>query len=177
MQSTDGEEEFLTLDYFAGGVPALAVFTGAVEDLIRILDLNGDSSIKPRFNELCFVGAVSYFEAFCKDHFASILNIVPQLISKLSQAGIETRIDPMQILEARSGLRTQIGFLVTERMDLGTPDASSLVVNDNKGRLHLRGVIDTSRRRHHRSSQGNPRMVLGAEMRASKRVRFLTLAV
>jgi hypothetical protein len=28
----------------------------------------------------------------------------------------------MQILEARSGLRTQIGFLVTERMDLGTPD-------------------------------------------------------
>jgi hypothetical protein len=28
----------------------------------------------------------------------------------------------MQILEARDGLRTQIGFLVTERMDMGTAD-------------------------------------------------------
>jgi hypothetical protein len=61
-------------------------------------------------------------EAFCRDHFALILNIAPLLISKLSQAGIETRVDPMQILEVRRGLRTQIGFLVTERMDMGTAE-------------------------------------------------------
>jgi hypothetical protein len=110
------------LDYFVGGVPALAIFTAAMGGLIEILNLDSRGSINQRLYELCFVGAVSYFEAFCKDHFASILNIVPQLISKLSQAGIETRIDPMQLLEARSGLRAQIGFMVSERMDMGTAD-------------------------------------------------------
>jgi hypothetical protein len=129
MQSTesdDKEEDFLDLDYFASGVPALLSFVGALEDITTILRLvpSGESSsfTQRRLYELCFVGAVSYFESFCKDHFASILNIAPQLVSKLSQAGIETRIDPMLILEARGSLSIQIGFLVTERMDMGTAD-------------------------------------------------------
>jgi hypothetical protein len=130
MQSADSEKEPIPHDYFAGGLPALGTFTIALDDLTDILKASKDLGVIPweysssaqRLRELCFVGAVSYFEAFCKDHFASILNIAPRLIAKLSQAGIETRIDPMQIIEARSGLRTQIGFLVTERMDMGTAE-------------------------------------------------------
>jgi hypothetical protein len=122
MSETASEEGPSALDYFASGVPAVTVLAGSLEDLITLLNQDYGNTSQRRLYELCFVGAVSYFEAFCKDHFASILNIAPQLISKLSQAGIETRVDPMQILEARDGLRTQIGFLVTERMDMGTAD-------------------------------------------------------
>src|SRR5262245_22051081 len=40
-----------------------------------------------RLGEICFVGVLSYFEAFCKDHAASVVSIFPDLIEKLRKAG------------------------------------------------------------------------------------------
>jgi hypothetical protein len=57
MRESDTKNEPLALDYFAGDVPALAVFIGSVEDVIRLLNHDhGDS--QRRLYELCYVGAV-----------------------------------------------------------------------------------------------------------------------
>jgi hypothetical protein len=78
-------------------------------------------SIKPGevHNELCFIGLVSYFEAFCKDHFASILSIEPALLASLRASGQNTEVDAARILEFRDQLKIRLGFIVAEKYDIG----------------------------------------------------------
>lgn len=71
-------------------------------------------------NEICFIGLVSYFEAFCKDHFASIINIEPTLLKGLRNSGHDTSIDPERLLDFRNDWIIKLGFLVSEKYDFGT---------------------------------------------------------
>ena len=73
-----------------------------------------------RINEICFIGLIAYFEAFCKDHFASILNIEPTLLETLRQKGQDTRIDPACLLGFQDEWNFRLGFLVAENYDFGT---------------------------------------------------------
>lgn len=73
-----------------------------------------------RINEVCLIGLISYFEAFCKDHFASILNIEPTLLESLRDNGKDTLIDPSRLLEFQERWRIRLGFLVAEKFDFGT---------------------------------------------------------
>ena len=107
------------LDYFAGGVPASAIFQMAVMDIQKYTKENKHANEFRTLPEICFIGLVSYFEAFCKDCFASIINIAPSLLKKLKK-DYEIRIDPIVALEMRSELTFCIGFLVTESQDFGT---------------------------------------------------------
>jgi len=49
------------LDYFAGGVPSSEFFRGTLEDIREISTENANKAIN-RIQELCFIGALSYFE-------------------------------------------------------------------------------------------------------------------
>jgi hypothetical protein len=54
-----------------------------VLDELRNLSGSSEDHDPPRLNrlqELCFIGLMSYVEAFCNDHFASLVNIEPSLI-------------------------------------------------------------------------------------------------
>ena len=64
-----------SLDYFTGGVPTGEFFRLTLDDLSSFVDRSSNERGVNRLNEVCFIGLVSYFEAFCKDHFASILNM------------------------------------------------------------------------------------------------------
>ena len=69
------------LDYFSGGVPAGVIFMLDIEKLRNIADtLEEKEGHLSTITEVCFIGLVAYFEAFCKNHFASLLNICPELI-------------------------------------------------------------------------------------------------
>jgi hypothetical protein len=106
------------LDYFSGGVPTGEILRMTLEDLARTVDraAHGFS----RINEICFIGLVSYFEAFCKDHFASILNIEPSLLGSLRENGQDIQIDPSRLLDFRNNWLIRLGFLVAEKFDFGT---------------------------------------------------------
>jgi hypothetical protein len=78
--TTVNDSEPLALDYFSAGVPAGAVFWSVLEDIRKIsAQLAMPERGIQRIQEICFVGSISYFEAFCKDHFASLINIEPSL--------------------------------------------------------------------------------------------------
>ena len=70
-------------------------------------------------NKLCIIGLVSYFEAFVKDHFSSILSIAPTLIEKVKEVGYSTDIPAEEAFEFRDTLHYKIGFLIGQRMDFG----------------------------------------------------------
>ncbi|TAJ75483.1 hypothetical protein EPO44_21985 [bacterium] len=116
MPATNSEPSWL--DYFSGGVPTGEFFRMTLDDLTKTI--NRSSQGLNRVNEVCFIGLVSYFEAFCKDHFASVLNIEPTLLVSLRDNGQDTLIDPSRLLEFRDEWSIRLGFLVAEKFDFGT---------------------------------------------------------
>lgn len=76
------------LDLFSGGVPtAPFFFSYTLDGLEKLYLTQSDKRGGRQLNELCAIGLVAYFEAFCKDHFASIINIEPSLLKNLSKMG------------------------------------------------------------------------------------------
>jgi hypothetical protein len=109
----------LSLDYFSGGVPTGEAFRGTLEDIAKLNgNLKPDGTIN-RLAELCFVGVLSYFEAFCKDHAASVVGIAPDLIERLRKAGHDTSIDALKASKLCEQLPTKLGFLIFESYDFG----------------------------------------------------------
>jgi hypothetical protein len=107
------------LDYFAGGVPSSEFFRGTLEDIREISTENANKAIN-RIQELCFIGALSYFEAFCKDHFASLINIEPSLTERLKSGGQDVTIDAAAVALYGASISHKLGFLVAEKHDFGT---------------------------------------------------------
>jgi len=111
----------LSLEYFAGGVPAGTILKMHLDGLRGIVESakNRDSVLNLEC-ELCLIGLVAYFEAFWKDHFASLINIFPPLLRSLRESGHETVIDATDLLMFEETPPARLGFLVAERCDLGT---------------------------------------------------------
>jgi hypothetical protein len=113
--------EPLALDYFSGGVPAGAVFWDVLGDIRQISAQFAKSEREiQRLQEISFVGSMSYFEAFCKDHFASLINIEPSLVERLREAGQDVTVDASAIALYGSSVVSRLGFLVAEKYDFGT---------------------------------------------------------
>jgi hypothetical protein len=109
------------LDHFSGGVPAKVIFEMNVQELSKIIELcSTNESTKEKALEVCFIGLISYFEAFMKDHFASIINICPELLNDLKKNGQDTTINSADLLILEHNHINKVGFLVAEKYDLGT---------------------------------------------------------
>jgi hypothetical protein len=116
-----GQHEHDWLEYSAGGVPTGEFFRGLLEDLraIATADSQQPGGIN-RLQELCFVGLLSYFEAFCKDHFAYLLNLEPSLIAQLKAAGQPVDIDATHVAAYGDETGARLGFILASRYDFGT---------------------------------------------------------
>jgi hypothetical protein len=110
----------LALDYFSGGVPTGEAFRGTLEDIAKICSKSETERGIDRISELCFVGVLSYFEAFCKDHAASVVSIAPELIERLRKAGHTVSIDALKATQLGEQLAAKLGFLIFESYDFGT---------------------------------------------------------
>lgn len=109
----------LDLEYFSGGVPTGEAFRGTLEEVRRATGKPKPGRID-RLSEICFVGALSYFEAFCKDHASTVISIVPDLIDRLRASGHNVSIDALKALQLGDLLPVKVGFLVLESCDFGT---------------------------------------------------------
>ena len=113
------EDEFNYFEYFSGYVPSGAVFLMAANDIVQI----ARASAKEEYsclNSLCLIGLASYFEAFAKDQLASILSLAPELIERVQRAGYPTDLPAEEAYQFRDNLRYKIGFLIVQRLDLGS---------------------------------------------------------
>lgn len=112
--------EPLPLDFFSGGVPPSVILKSSIDDLRKLLLLAKDSDSSDRMCEVGFVGALSYFEAFCKDHFGCCISIYPQLLKALIDADLDVRVDALKVIEYAGKDYERIGFLIAEKLDFGT---------------------------------------------------------
>jgi hypothetical protein len=100
------------LEYFSGGVPTGEYFRLTLDDLkaISASDNTGEGGID-RLQELCFIGLMSYFEAFCKDHFAALVNIEPSLVANLKAGGKDVLIDGAHVALYSDKCEHRLGFI------------------------------------------------------------------
>ena len=112
-------KEPLSLDYFSGGVPASLMFKMSLDSLRALVKANPEREIRGAV-EVCYISLTAYFEAFCKDLFASVLNIFPELTISLREAGQDTSLDAVNIRSMSDELEHRLGCLLAEKYDFGT---------------------------------------------------------
>lgn len=113
------EDAYSYFSYFSGYVPSGIVFQGAANDIVRFAETCCEDEYSS-VNSLCLIGLSAYFEAFAKDHLASVLSLAPELIETLRAAGHPTDIPADEALEFRDDLQYKVGFLIAQRLDLGS---------------------------------------------------------
>src|SRR5262249_30649145 len=99
------------LDFFPGGVPAGIIFDMQVEDVWNLVRdyLTLEGMQHRAGSELAFMGLIAYFEGFCKNHTASLLNVCPELVRELARTGADIKLRPIDILNHIDQLPTQFG--------------------------------------------------------------------
>ena len=122
------------LDYFTGGAPASTVFSFdlfALQEIMRQYEEEPTNYpfVRERITELAFMGLTGYFEAFCKNHFASILNICPNLVERL-MGRHQTSIDATVLLQFDAYEPYKLGFLLAEHYDFGSAHKINVLYRD-----------------------------------------------
>jgi hypothetical protein len=118
-------------DYFHGAVPPGVIFDGQVDDL-RGLAVGTSPEVMTTSSvvEISLIGLVAYFEAFCKGHFAALINIYPPLLRRFEARGREVNLRAVDLLNLGEPVISRIGFLVAERYDFGTPKSINSLFTD-----------------------------------------------
>lgn len=115
-------DEPTALEYFAGGVPSGESFRMTLEEVGAICQRDdGKTRGINRLQELCFIGLLSYFEAFSKDQFAALVNIEPSLVAHLKAAGHDVALDAEHVAVYGRACGHRLGFLLASKYDFGTP--------------------------------------------------------
>ncbi len=120
-----------SLSSFAGGVPAGVIFKIHLDDLRTLIEKSEETEGIPNAEaEVCLIGLVAYFEAFCRDHFASLINICPELVRQLKEKGRDVSVSAADLLEFDQCSPHRLGFLLAERYDFGTPKSINSLYQD-----------------------------------------------
>jgi hypothetical protein len=120
----------LALEYFVAGVPPLPLLEINLEELGNIL--NGQKQEARGTNpaaELCFIGIAAYFEAFCKDSFAAIANICPELLEEFVTHR-DCAFTLAEVLHLTDGSKHRIGSLLAEHYDWGSAQTVNSLFHD-----------------------------------------------
>lgn len=110
------------LDFYPGGVPAGIIFDMQVADAreLAVTLPKEKENLHAAAAEFALIGLVAYFEGFCKNHTAAILNICPQLARELAERGRDIKLRSVDLLDHAHDLSTLFGCLIVETIDFGT---------------------------------------------------------
>ncbi len=122
-------EDQSPLDFFAGGVPAFAIFSMHLDSISELLHVPG-VGVDGTVQELAYIGVVSYTEAFFKDQFAAIMNVFPEKAALLRESGRDVAVDLTDLLGLEAPLHNKFGFLLSERFNFGSPKAVNALYRD-----------------------------------------------
>lgn len=105
-----------SLDYFIGGVPALGYFELQADKLAELVCSSKEAKLT-RLNliaEVSLIGLAAYFEAFCKAHFASLINICPEILKNFLERRRDAAVSLSHILAVWRELGFKLGNVISE---------------------------------------------------------------
>jgi hypothetical protein len=110
----------LALEYFVAGLPPLLFFEHKLDELDGILVKQYPGQPPPdALSELGLIGLAAYFEAFCKDLFAALVNICPKLLEQ-SVRFRDCGFTLAEVLHLIEGSQHRIGSILSEHYDWGS---------------------------------------------------------
>ena len=109
------------LRFFVGAVAPGQVYINHVIGLLEITNhLPAGRQARSQEWEITFIALVAYFEAFCKDQFAALVNIRPELLRNFRADGRDTMVDAADLIEQGALASCRVGSLLAERLPMGT---------------------------------------------------------
>jgi len=116
-------------DLFVGGISPLWMLDYQLQGLFSVVELaRVRAAAEPRLYgdvlrraaEVALVGAVGFFEAFCKHQFAALLTLYPALLAQFASRRIEASLRLLTLASAPGELDKTLGFLIAEAHDFGS---------------------------------------------------------
>jgi hypothetical protein len=121
----EGSIEFS--EFYPGGEPPLYYFHGRVEEIQR---LAADPTIpvgdRAGVLRLCLIGLATHFEAFCKAHFAAVINIHPAVLKGFVKRRQECGLTVKELLQVLPNINHRIGSLLSEQADFKWSSAKTI---------------------------------------------------
>lgn len=110
------------LDYFVAGVPPLGNFQLEIEHLDALVGSSkeGDLTGLNPTAEVSLIGLSAYFEAFCKAHFAALVNICPETLKNFVERRQNATVNLRNIMSMRGQVASRLGNLISEEHDFGS---------------------------------------------------------
>lgn len=116
--------------YFVSGLPPGPLFKINFDDLEELVAKSEETELMNPTIEVCLIGLVAHFEAFCKNMFAALINICPNLLYNFLSRRPEISLNPRDLLEFKSFSINRIGFLLSDKFDFGSAKAINNIFND-----------------------------------------------
>jgi hypothetical protein len=113
--------------FYPGGEPPLFYFHGRVQEIQRLAaDLSIPESDRAGLLRLCLIGLAAHFEAFCKAHFAAVINIHPSVLKGFAKSRQECAITIKELLQVLPNINYRIGSLLSEQSDFKWSSAKTI---------------------------------------------------
>jgi hypothetical protein len=127
-------------DYFPGAISPSMSLEMYLSDLRQLLSAHGDAegerSGTGEMNtlaELALIGLMAWLESFFRDQWASTINICPRLLEVFAERQRPTSIDALALVDLEVHPFRQIGLILAERLDFGTPRQVNSLYKDLLG--------------------------------------------
>lgn len=108
------------LDFFHGGVPPYQFFRMSFDELSRLVASSTVDKGLDTTAEVCLIGLAAYFEAFCKNQFAAIMNICPETLAAFAEKRPEANLSLGLLASFMKTVDFRIGSLISEQYDFGS---------------------------------------------------------
>ena len=114
-------------DFYPGDEPPLYYFYGRVQEILRLAE---DASIpegdRAGVLRLCLIGLAAHFEAFCKAHFAAVINIHPAVLKGFVKRIQECTLTVKELLQVLPNINYRIGSLLGGQADFKWSSAKTI---------------------------------------------------
>jgi hypothetical protein len=152
-------EDNNSLDFFVGGVPPDTFFNLSFKDICAIVQSSSEKNLGSNTTaEVCLIGLAAHFEAFCKNQFAAIVNICPQVLSQFCERRDGLTVEVRALLAVIPAVDQNLGFLLAEQFDFGSPKKINALFHDllnitpfskQDGNKYARFLVDRNLLVHH----------------------------
>jgi hypothetical protein len=120
-----------SLDFFVGGVPPDTFFNLTFKDICAVVQSSSEKKFGSNTTaEVCLIGLAAHFEAFCKNQFAAIVNICPQVLSQFCERRDGLSVEVRALLKIIGAVDQNFGFLLAEQFDFGSPKKINTIFYD-----------------------------------------------
>jgi hypothetical protein len=103
-------------EFYPGGDPPLYYRYSQVQEIQRLAsDPSKSEAASAGILRLCLIGLASHFEAFCKAHFAAVINIHPPVLKEFVKHRQDFTLKLKEILQVLPDINHRIGSLISEQ--------------------------------------------------------------